>query len=287
MNLESRKRGAEGSLCRYICGAAAVLFSAVLFLHFAKTVQGNAKEQEAEIVVFGDSIFGGVRDETAIPAQLETLLDRVVYNTAFGGTCAARMEQNRTLDYTGGVFSLVALVKAVEADDFGVQQSAVMRESNTEYFAEVIDGLEKLDFSGVDIFVIQQGINDYQAGVPIDDPEDPYDEHTFLGALRVAVNSLRKVSPDARIVIVTPLFSWYTETGVTCETADYGGGVLEDYVNAEIMLARELEIEVIDVYHDFFPHAKWEDWEIYSRDGIHPNEAGREKMAFKIAEYLR
>ena len=286
MNLESRKHGSEGSLCRYICGAAAVLLSAILFLYIFMSVQGNSERQEAEIVVFGDSIFGEVRDETAVPAQLETLLGRVVYNTAFGGTCAARIEQNRTLDYTRGVFSLAALVK-VEADDFSVQQSVIMRESNTEYFAEVIDGLEKLDFSGVDIFVIQQGINDYQAGVPIDDPEDPYDEHTFLGALRVAVNSLRKVSPDARIVVVTPLFTWYTGSGVTCETADYGGGVLEDYVNAEIMLARELEIEVIDVYHDFFPHTKWEDWEVYSRDGMHPNEAGREKMALKIAEYLR
>ena len=287
MNLEGRNRGTEGSLCRYICGVVAVLLSAVLFLHIFKTVQGNSERQEAKIVVFGDSIFGEVRDGTAVPAQLETLLGRVVYNTAFGGTCAARIEQNNTLDYTRGVFSLVALTKAVEADDFGVQQSVIMRESNTEYFAEVIDGLEKLDFSGVDTFVIQQGINDYQAGVPIDDPENPYDEHTFLGALRVAVNSLRKVSPKARIVIVTPLFTWYTRTGVTCETADYGGGVLEDYVNAEIMLGRELEIEVIDMYHDFFPHTKWEDWEIYSRDGMHPNEAGREKMALKIAEYLR
>lgn len=287
MNLEGRKRGAEGSLCRYICGAVAVLLSLVLFLFIFKAVQGNSERQEAEIVVFGDSIFGEVRDGTAVPAQLEALLDRVVYNAAFGGSCAARVEQDRPLYYTKGTFSLVALTKAVGADDFGVQQSVFMRESNTEYFAEAIDGLERLDFSGVRIFVIQQGINDYQQGVPIENPEDPYDEYTFLGALRVAVNSLKKASPEARIVFVTPLFTWYTATGITCETADYGGGVLEDYVNAEISLARELGIEVIDLYHDFFPHTKWEDWELYSRDGLHPNEAGREKMALRIAEYLR
>lgn len=287
MNLDSLKRSVRGNLYRYICGAVAALLSLALFLFFFKAVQGHSERQEAEIVVFGDSIFGEVRDGTSVPAQLETLLDRKVFNAAFGGTCAARTEQDKLLDYMRGTFSLTALVKAVEADDFGVQQSVIMRENNTAYFAETIDRLEKLDFSKADIFLIQQGLNDYQAGVSIDDPDNPYDEHTFLGALRVAVNSLKKANPEARVVFVTPLYTWYTTTGVTCETADYGGGILEDYVNAEISLAREMGIEVIDVYHDLFPHTKWEDWEVYSRDGMHLNEAGREKMAQRIAEYLR
>ena len=287
MNLEGRERRPGESLYGYICGAAAVLLSAVLFLFLFKTARGEPERQEAEIVTFGDSIFGEVRDETAVPARIGALLDSSVYNAAFGGTCAARTEQNKPLDYTRGTFSLVALAKAVEADDFGVQQSVRMRESMTEYFAEAIDGLEKIDFSRVDIYIIQQGINDYQQGVPIENPENPYDEHTFLGALRVAARSLKKASPEARIVLVTPLFTWNTLTGETCETADYGGGVLEAYVNAEIMLAREMELEVIDLYHDFLPHTRWEDWELYSRDGMHPNEAGREKIAQRIAEYLR
>lgn len=274
------------SLYRQICGAAALL-SLALFLALFHAAQGKPKEQEAEIVVFGDSVMGEVRDGTAVPAQLETMLGRSVYNVGFGGTCAARVEKDEPLDYTRGTFSLVALAKAVEADDFGVQQSVIMRESNAEYFAEVIDGLEKLDFSRVDIILIQQGLNDYQVGVPIENPGNPYDEHTFLGALRVSVNSLRSRSPEARVVIVTPLFTWYTdERQTTCETADYGGGVLEDYVNAEIAFAEDMGIEVIDMYHDFAPHDEWEDWGLYSRDGMHPNEAGRERLARRIAEYL-
>lgn len=288
MNLSGRKRRPEDSLYRYICSVVAALLSLALFLTVFKAVQGGPKEQEADIVVFGDSVMGEVRDGTAVPAQLGTLLNRSVYNTAFGGTCASRTEQDKNLDYTRGTFSLAALVKAVEADDFGVQQSVIIRENNTEYFPEVIDGLERLDFSGVGIYLIQHGINDYQIGVPIDNPGNPYDEHSFLGALRVAVDSLKSRSPEARIVFVTPLFTWYTdERQMTCETADFGGGVLEDYVNAEISLAEEMGLEVIDLYHDFFPHEEWEDWRIYSRDGMHPNEAGREKMARRIAEYLR
>ncbi|MCM1056793.1 MAG: SGNH/GDSL hydrolase family protein [Firmicutes bacterium] len=288
MDLNDRKQKQEsGGLYGYICGVVAALLSLLLFLFILKTVQGQPGEQKVQIVVFGDSVMGEVRDETAVPALLETLLGKSVFNAGFGGTCASRSEQGRTLDYTRGTFSLVALAKAVEADDFGVQQSVIMRESNTEYYAGVIDELEKLDFSGVDIYLIQHGLNDYQVGVPIDDPEDPYDEHSFLGALRVTVRALKSRSPEARIVLVSPLFTWYTdERQETCEAADHGGGVLEDYVNAELSLAGELGVEVLDIYHDFFPHEEWEDWKLYSRDGMHPNEAGREKMARRIAEYL-
>ena len=50
--------------------------------------------------------------------------------------------------------------------------------------------------------------------------------------------------------------------------------------------AEELGLEIIDVYHDFFPHEEWESKDLYTRDGLHPNEAGREKIARRIAEVL-
>lgn len=260
---------------------------AVLFLLSFRTREDFTARHPVDIVVFGDSVLGEIRDEEAVPAQLAVLLGQDVYNGAFGGTCAARVDQERRLDYTREVFSLAELAKSVESGDFGVQQSAVMRESNTEYFGDVIDELDAIDFSGVGTFLIQQGINDYQAGVPIENPEDPYDERTFTGALRTAVRSFRRANPRAHIIIVTPAYAWYLVSGKTCEELDNGGGILEDYVNAELRLAKELDLEVIDVYHDFYPHEKWEDWEICSRDGVHPNETGRRMLAEKIAGRLR
>ena len=57
-------------------------------------------------------------------------------------------------------------------------------------------------------------------------------------------------------------------------------------MEAELRAAEELDIEIIDVFHDFSPHEKWEDKDLYMTDGIHPNEAGRERMARIIAEEL-
>lgn len=279
--------GMKGLKGKYICGAAALLLCGLLFFAGVLEIRGQEERREVDILLFGDSVSGEIRDATAMPALLEQVSGMTVYNAAFGGTCAARTGPDKPLDYTRGTFSLVALAKAVEADDFGVQQSVIMRESNTEYFGEVVDGLEEIDFSHVKIVVIQHGINDYHAEVPLENPKDPYDEYTFLGGLRTAVRSLKRACPQARIVFVTPTFIWYTASGLTCEEICYGDSSLEEYVDREIGFAEEMGIEAVDLYHDFLPHEKWEDWELYSRDGIHPNEAGREKMAAEIAEQLK
>lgn len=264
---------------------AGVIFCAVFFLTFHGRTE-KIERQAVKIVTFGDSVMGEIRDETAVPAQVEELLGTSVYNAALGGTCMARQRTDGRLDYTRDCLCLAGLAKSIWADDFGVQRAARIRESNTEYFGEVLEGLEKVDFSEVETVLIQQGLNDFHAGIPIENPDAPYDEYTFLGALRTAVMAFRKANPEVRIVVVTPTYTWYTEKGLTCEEMDQGGGIMEAYVEAELKAAKELGIEVIDVYHDFFPHETWEDWSIYSRDGLHPNEAGREKLALRIAEVL-
>lgn len=264
---------------------ALLLFCAFLFCGL-RQADRSADRHTAQLVTFGDSVFGLVRDETAIPQQVADKLGMTVYNAAFGGTRAARGDVERRLSYTKDSLSLVGLMRAVGADDFGVQQAVHIRESSTEYFDEVVDGLETLELSAADIILIQHGLNDYYSGIPIYNEEDPYDEYTYAGALRTSLEILRGKCPDARIVLVTPTYSWYLFTEQTCEEFDAGGGLLEDYVAAQKEVAAQLGIEVIDLYHDLFPHESWEDWERYTFDGLHPNDEGRAMIAGKIAAYL-
>ena len=264
---------------------SALLFAALFLLTFRdrSTVENR---QQVDIVTFGDSVFGEVRDETAVPALLQETLGKTVFNAAMGGTGMARTAEEQRMDYPKGSLTLIGLSKAIYAKDFGVQHSGEFRESMMEYFPEVIEGLEKIDFSQVEMVLIQHGINDYHGGIPIENPENPYDEYSFLGALRSSVELLREVNPDMRIVLITPLYTWYESGTLTCEEVNYGGGVLEDYVNAELALAEELGLEVIDLYHDFLPQGSWEDYAPYTRDGVHPSEEGRYRIAEIIAEEL-
>ena len=89
-----------------------------------------------------------------------------------------------------------------------------------------------------------------------------------------------------RIILMTQTYTWLRQTGDTCEEYDAGYGNQEAYIQAEIEIAEELGLELIDLYHDLFPHDSWEDWELYTTDGMHPNEAGRVMLAEVIVEYL-
>lgn len=244
-------------------------------------------KQQVQVVVFGDSVMGQTRDETSIPHQLAGLLDKTVFNAALGGTCMGRSDEEQRMGFTKDCLSMVGLAEAIAARDFGVQQTARIRENATEYFNDTIDEMENIDYDSVELFLIACGVNDYHHPIPIYAEDNPYDEYTFTGALRNVIKELQQACPDARIVLITPTYTWYTTRNLTCEEYNTGGGLLEEYVEAELAVAKELGIEIIDLYHDVYPHETWEDWQLYTLDGLHPNEAGRTLLAETIASYLK
>ncbi len=289
---------------KIIYGVLAVLCFVVLLVTGLPDITGKdvnikenssaqAVEQSYDMVIMGDSTYGYVRDETGIPALLEQQLGIKIYNGALGGTCMGRLEDSRGKSIMTDALSMVSLSKAIVSGDFRVQENPKDMEMRPDYFPGTVAGLKEIDFSEVEILLIGFGLNDYHAGETInavgasDCGNSMYDEHTFIGALRSSVRLMQDTYPDMRIVLATPPYTWYTEHELTCEEYVLGGYVLEDYVNAEIKVAEELGLEIIDLYHDVFPHEKWEDWQIYSADGLHPNEAGRALLADVIAEYFK
>lgn len=252
---------------------------------------GKTAEQdytrEYAMVVLGDSIMGEQRDETSISSQMSELLDISVFNGALGGTSLSRSEQKRRIGYTKDGLSVVALAEAIASKDFGVQQTVRIRENATEYFAETIDVMEEIDFEQTEVLLICAGVNDYHAGTKIYPAKDAYDQYTFVGALRSCIRDIKQAYPDMRIVIVTPTYAWYLAKDLTCEEFNGGGGYLEEYVEAELEVAAEMEVDVINLYHDFYSHDSWEDWQKYTTDGLHPNETSRTKIAETISTYLK
>lgn len=247
----------------------------------------SPERQDVKVVIFGDSIMGQCRDETSIAAKLQAFLGVPVYNSALGGTCFGRIDSEMRLGYTKDCLNMVALATAIQMGDFGVQKSTRIRENATEYFSETIEGLTEIDFNAVEVVFLEYGLNDYHAGTRLFNEEDPYDEYTFTGAIRSSVRTLREAYPHLRIILVTPTYTWYTYHHLTCEEYNPGGGTLDQYVDAELQVAGELGVEVIDVYHDFYPHEAWDDWMRYNWDGMHPGDAGRELLAQTLAGYLR
>lgn len=280
-----------GKKQKMIYGILSLLCFAVLL---AAGVSGGKKKQQQEpasaqaydMVVLGDSILGQIRDETAIPYQVGEALGMNVFNGALGGTCMGRLAEN---PYSGNIkdaLSLASISKSVAAGDFRTQKLVRLTENGTAHFPDVIEELSQIDFSQVELLLIGYGVNDYHAGEVIAEEENPYDEYTYTGAMRSAILTLKNAYPHMRIVLVTPPYTWYTDIELTCEEYVRGGNILKDYVNAEIHLAQELEIEIIDLYHGLYPHDTWEDWKLYSADGLHPNEEGRNLISQAIIEHF-
>lgn len=286
MVAENRRKW-EKSIILY--GIAAILLFGALFAATYYDRENRQEKSTVRVVMMGDSILGECRDETSVSSQLSELLGEPVFNGALGGTCMGRVDSEMRLAYTKDCLSMQAFSQSIVTGDFGVQQTVRSREAATGYFEETINELEGIDFSSVELLIIGHGINDYHAGTPIYNEEDGYDVYTFTGALRSTIETLQDKYPNLRILLLTSPYSWYPYNDgyeLTCETYNLGGGLLEDYVYAEIGVAKSMGVEVIDLYHDFYPHEQWSDWEIYTRDGLHPNEAGRRMIAKKIYEHL-
>lgn len=285
--MESMKKNRKQLIYNLLAAGIFVLLLAMSGIVRVQSMEQNDEEQEVstDVVIMGDSIYGMTRDETSVAVKLEMLLCENVFNGALGGTCMGRLEENRGSSYVKDAFSMVSLSKAIVSGDFRIQEHTEITENGTEYFPETIAALKEIDFSKVEILFISHCVNDYHSGEVIYG-EEAEDEHTYAGALRSTLVMLKKAYPKLRIILLTPPFTWYTEQGLTCEEYVLGGNVLEDYIDAQYAVAEEMDVELIDLYHDLFPHETWDDWQRYSVDGLHPNEAGRELIAQTIAAYL-
>lgn len=272
---------------KFIYLALAVVVFTLLSGTVLRDNRADTERTSYNIVVLGDSLLGECRDETSIVQQLSEMLGKSVYNGAFGGTCMVSKRDGAERNYSSNILSIASLSWAIAADDFGAQRTVRSRQPATEYFQDTLANLEKIDFDAVELLLIECGLNDYHSAVAIDNEKAPLDEGTFMGAVRSVVAGLKKAYPDMRIVMVTPTYTWYLGQSLTCEEYDLGNGYLEKYVDALLCVADELDLDVIDLYHDVYPHDVWEDWSLYTIDGVHPNGDGRKLLAERMAERLR
>ncbi len=286
MNTDRQKSVIKEKIIYGICGVI-VMLALLPFL----TGSERKTDTQAQVLFLGDSIVGQYRDETSIPMLIAQMLDVKVANGAFGGTTMSLQNRDWRDAYYWDGLSCTQLTRAVAAQDFGLQQTIRTKDYVTMDFIDYVDELDCLDLTSVETLVISYGMNDYTTGSPICNEDDPTDPYTMQGAMRVGIDYLRRSYPQLRIIFISPTYCWFVNTqGVTdetCETNDFGGGYLEDYVEAQRQVAQESGVEFVDLYHAYYPHEEFMDWVLYTNDGIHPSEQGREKIAGTLAELLR
>jgi len=278
-------------LISVIAGAAvsAVLIAvSVMLLN-----KGRGYRQAYDVVIFGDSIVANEQDETSVASMLSQKTGLSVGDFSFGGTMMAYNASNGSIGSSGNFLCMAAISRALLADDFSVQINAHVSDPATEFFPERIEELTHLDLKNSGIVIIEHCINDYHCAIPIGDASSD-SEYTYCGALRLSVEYIRRINPDIRIILVSPTEKWMPD-GVNASDYSYGGGILDEYVEAQRMMAEVLGTECISMYGLYDDETSSFGDEVtdeavtgfkYTVDGTHPNYYGRYVISDLLADYL-
>ncbi|MBR3574809.1 MAG: SGNH/GDSL hydrolase family protein [Lachnospiraceae bacterium] len=254
---------------------------------------GRGYRQAYDVVIFGDSIVANEQDETSVASMLSQKTGLSVGDFSFGGTMMAYNASNGSIGSSGNFLCMAAISRALLADDFSVQINAHVSDPATEFFPERIEELTHLDLKNSGIVIIEHCINDYHCAIPIGDASSD-SEYTYCGALRLSVEYIRRINPDIRIILVSPTEKWMPD-GVNASDYSYGGGILDEYVEAQRMMAEELGTEYISMYGLYDDETSSFGDEVtdeavtgfkYTVDGTHPNYYGRYVISDLLADYL-
>ena len=131
------------------------------------------------------------------------------------------------------------------------------------------------------LVVVFGGTNDFGHGdAPMGSFEDRTPE-TFFGACHYLMNALINKFPEARIVFMTPIHR------ATEDVKNVNGLTLSCYIDTIKKVAEYYAIPVLDLWSVSGIQPRVDILkEKYCPDGLHPNDAGHERMAAVIGAYL-
>jgi lysophospholipase L1-like esterase len=134
-----------------------------------------------------------------------------------------------------------------------------------------------------DLVTILGGTNDFGHNQPLGTMTSTT-VSTFYGALKIMLGGIIAAHPAAKVVIFTPLQRTFAgDAGVTGMTNQLGLQLV-DYVDAIIEVAALYSVPVLDLYRcsGIMPENAID----FLADGLHPNDAGYEKIANAMAHFL-
>ena len=167
--------------------------------------------------------------------------------------------------------------------NYGIGGTRIARQktpTEEKWDRDFISRVPEMD-NDADIVVVFGGTNDFGHGdAPIGTP------YTFYGALHCLYTALTEKYPGVPVVILTPLHRW-NEDSPKGDNKPAPVGTLKEYVNIIREVAEYYSLPVLDLFKESGLQPKIPViQQKYVPDGLHPNDAGNEILAHKIARFL-
>lgn len=199
------------------------------------------------------------------------------YNLGVGGTCAA-------VERTQSGFNASNDQNDYEEANFTAICHMLRGEISTEPYSNILSRefnivLDSINPEKIDYYIIEYGYNDYYTAVDMYNEDDPYDEHTYYGALNQGIKLLKEISPNAHFIICTPCYCrFYNGSGKDMGDAynvTKGLGSLAYYADFALRLADNIGARKLDAIGGGAFNLNSYTYKEYLEDNVHLSYRGR------------
>lgn len=173
-----------------------------------------------------------------------------------------------------------------EARNYGYSGTRIANQRGENYGGPYVTRYAVMD-DDADIVVVFGGTNDYGHGTAQLGAIEDRSEYTFYGAMHLLIERLAEKFPTATIVFMTPIPRSAASSAPDPERS-FTGATMKEYVDAIKEVAAYHAIPVLDLYtmSGFDPNIEVQR-KIYCPDGLHPSDAGNERIASRLAGFLK
>ena len=251
----------------------------------ASALEGREDDGVTTILCLGNNPFTDDRDDTGLAAQIASKTDAAVYDCAFPNSSAACKYPTYNPEYTRDHFNLFYVVEFLRTGNFTAISSIAGDEPDPRY-TQAVEVMKTVDMDRVDVILIMYDSTDYNEGTPSDNPDNPYDVTAFTGGLRTAINNIQETWPYIRVIVLSPTYAQYQDEDGKLHNGtltDLGNGTLNHSLVKESEAVLDCGASFIDNY---FGTINESNYEKYMADHMHYNDAGRERIAERIADVI-
>lgn len=246
----------------------------------------KAPEKKITMVFFGDSQFANGRFDGSDIGSIVAyrVPNSVSINLGIGGTTAAlelttanyQDYENWTSNcFVGMTYALAGIVD---------RNKVLAKDPDT------LENMNKINPEEVDYYFIEYGANDFFNKIPLDKySSDQDDIHTYYGALCIGIETLKKISPNAKFILVYPFYGIYKDTEGNFLGDSYvvsnGIGTLADYAKKAGNVSEVEDIYSFDSMFMTKADLYKDTTDVYLSDGIHLSLLGRQAFARLLAHF--
>lgn len=249
-------------------------------------LEGHVDDGVTTILCLGNNPFADDRGDSGLAAKIADKTGAVVYDCAFPYSSAACKYPVYNPEYTRDHFNFYYVVECFRNNEFTAINSIAGDEPDPRY-QEAVDVMKTVDMDKVDVIVIMYDSTDYNIGTPSHDPNDNLNNVVaFTGGLYVTMQNIQSTWPHIRILLMSPTYAQaMDEDGnlLNGTITDLGNGSLVHYATKEADVAMACGVSYIDNY---FGTINEDNYEAYMSDYMHYNDAGREKLADRVADVI-